>query len=168
MQVWIACLASYNAGHLHGRWVEVTDAEDLRDAITAVLKSSKEPDAEEWAIHDYDGFGHNLTSLLGENPDLDNLVALTALDWDMDLIDGVAGYLGTANASEIEQMLDDNYIGTFSTLRDYAVEVADEHLLADVPDEVARYFDYDSYARDLAFDLLEIDVPEGVALFHTS
>ena len=62
-RVYVACLASYNAGILHGRWVELdsTDAgincDTLTEGTGAMLGESPIKDAEEWAIHDFDGFG---------------------------------------------------------------------------------------------------------------
>ncbi|WP_414590041.1 antirestriction protein ArdA [Scytonema sp. PCC 10023] len=51
-QIYIACLAAYNAGKLHGSWVTVDgDADDLEGEIKKIIATSPEPDAEEWAIH---------------------------------------------------------------------------------------------------------------------
>ena len=56
-QIYVACLASYNAGRLSGKWITPADTEEkLQAQIDAILKASPEPDAEEWAIHDYDNF----------------------------------------------------------------------------------------------------------------
>ena len=56
-RIYVACLASYNAGILHGEWIDATDADTIREAIQEMLKRSPTPGAEEWAIHDYEGFG---------------------------------------------------------------------------------------------------------------
>lgn len=57
-RIWIASLTDYNNGRLHGAWIDATqDPDDLEQAAWRVLATSPEPDAEEWAIHDYDGFG---------------------------------------------------------------------------------------------------------------
>ena len=57
MKVYIACLAAYNSGTLHGEWIEPSsDVEELSEQIKAILKKSPAPDAEEWAFHDYDDF----------------------------------------------------------------------------------------------------------------
>jgi len=48
----------YNNGKLHGRWIDATQGESaIRDEIQEMLSESPEPNAEEWAIHDYEGFG---------------------------------------------------------------------------------------------------------------
>ncbi len=57
-RIWIASLADYNNGRLHGAWVDAAqDPEGLEQAAWRILAGSPEPGAEEWAIHDYDGFG---------------------------------------------------------------------------------------------------------------
>lgn len=60
-RVYAACLAAYNNGILHGCWLDVTDDVDkLRAEVAAMLADSPESGAEEWVIHDYDGFNaHN-------------------------------------------------------------------------------------------------------------
>src|SRR5688572_9380760 len=62
IRIYVADLAAYNAGHLHGVWIDATqDVEDIQAQIDAMLKSSPVADAEEYAIHDYEGFdGYNL------------------------------------------------------------------------------------------------------------
>ena len=56
-RIYVACLASYNAGILHGCWVELNDGADaVFDYVKAMLEKSKIANAEEWAIHDYEGF----------------------------------------------------------------------------------------------------------------
>ncbi len=56
-RIYIACLAAYNNGHLHGAWIDADqDADQIRDAIAAMLARSPVEDAEEYAIHDYEGF----------------------------------------------------------------------------------------------------------------
>ena len=57
-RIYVACLAAYNNGHLHGRWIDCdNDADEIHVEIKDILKSSPIPNAEEWAIHDFDGFG---------------------------------------------------------------------------------------------------------------
>lgn len=57
-RIYVACLAAYNYGILHGAWIDA-DQEPwaLWDEVAAMLRASPLADAEEWAIHDYEGFG---------------------------------------------------------------------------------------------------------------
>ena len=57
-RIHVACLAAYNNGWLHGVWIDVEDdADAVRDATNAMLKASPVAGAEEYAIHDHEGFG---------------------------------------------------------------------------------------------------------------
>ena len=40
MQIYIACLASYNNGTLHGKWIEATsDVDEMQEDVNALLRS---------------------------------------------------------------------------------------------------------------------------------
>lgn len=87
-QVWIGCLASYNAGRLIGEWVDATDADEIgeaekRVAITAVAAAKEAGeypvyfgDPEEFFIADYDGFPQAAVSMLGEYADYATVAAV--------------------------------------------------------------------------------------------
>lgn len=92
-RVWIACLASYNAGRLVGEWVDATDIDNFTEAVERIKKAAvKEaraageyglyfPEPEEFAIHDYDNFPGEVVSSLGEYPDWEKVVAIaTAIE----------------------------------------------------------------------------------------
>ena len=56
-RIYVASLSDYNAGRLHGSWLDAAqDPEALLAGISEMLATSPEPIAEEWAIHDYEGF----------------------------------------------------------------------------------------------------------------
>ena len=69
--IYVACLASYNAGILYGEWISCDqDADDILADIQAMLAESNQPYAEDWRIDDYEGFEdlkvddyHNLEKL---------------------------------------------------------------------------------------------------------
>ncbi|HCN91586.1 MAG TPA: antirestriction protein ArdA, partial [Hyphomonas sp.] len=49
-RIYVACLAAYNNGCLHGRWIVVTTPDEIMSEVRAMLADSPLPDAEEWAI----------------------------------------------------------------------------------------------------------------------
>jgi len=56
-RIYVACLAAYNNGKLRGEWIDANQDDDaIFDDIKKILSTSPEPLAEEWAIHDYEGF----------------------------------------------------------------------------------------------------------------
>ena len=58
LRIYVASLSDYNAGRLHGAWIDAAqEPEQIEAEIAWMLKQSPEPIAEEWAIHDHEGFG---------------------------------------------------------------------------------------------------------------
>ena len=57
-RIYVASLSDYNDGRLFGRWIDAAvEPEDLARQVDKMLAASPTPGAEEWAIHDYEGFG---------------------------------------------------------------------------------------------------------------
>ena len=147
-RVWIGCLAAYNAAKLHGEWVslEGLTKSDIKLAIERILKESPEPGAEEWAIMDYDGFGE-AGHILGENPDLDELIEVAeGIEDHGEVFAQWYAHVGGGSLQDFE----DAYRGEYDDMESFAEELMDDcGDLANVPDHIARYFDYSAFARDL-------------------
>lgn len=155
--IYVACLASYNNGHLHGAWVDLegaTDEDHIQEAIDWVLATSPAPGAEEWAMHDSSG----LPKVLGSNeqPHWDALVSyadvLSALP---DEDDREAYRLACDNQGEIldEEQFRDTYRGCYSSGEAYAEELAEE--LGAIPDQPSwplSCIDWAGAWRDLQYD----------------
>lgn len=154
---YIACLASYNNGILHGAWVdleECQDEEDIQEGIDWILKTSPTPHAEEWAMHDSSGLPAYLRGT--EWPQLEALIA-----W----ADGISAYI---DADEREayrlacedqgETLDDDgfrdrYCGCYSSGEDYAQELAEE--CGSLPKDLSwplTCIDWQGAWRELTFD----------------
>jgi antirestriction protein len=59
-RIYVADLAAYNQGHLRGVWLDLddyADSDDVYEAINEMISSSPAFGAEEWEIHDYEGWG---------------------------------------------------------------------------------------------------------------
>lgn len=57
-RIYVACLAAYNNSILHGEWIDAAQEPwALYDDVRAMLSASPVAGAEEWAIHDCEGFG---------------------------------------------------------------------------------------------------------------
>lgn len=77
LRVYIACLAAYNSGYLHGEWYDLadyTDVDELTQDVKEMIEKSPAWDAEEWAIHDTDTNVRHLN--IGEHGDLEYLMQL--------------------------------------------------------------------------------------------
>lgn len=145
IRIYVACLAAYNNGILHGAWIDATqDVDDIMAEVQQMLSASPEPNAEEWAIHDYDGFGsyaiseyegfdtvRAIANFLEEHPNL-GCELLNHFNGDID---------------EARTALDDQYHGCYSSLADYAQNLTEE--TTEIPQNLAFYIDYDRMARDM-------------------
>ncbi|MEU3904206.1 antirestriction protein ArdA [Streptomyces goshikiensis] len=126
--IYVASLTDYNAGRLHGKWIAVQgDAEAVYDEICGMLNSSPQGDAEEYAIHDSDGFGG---IEIAENDSIEDLILIAeALD---NFPAGVVEYFYEAvGAGRLSGKCQERYIQTteFNVGPEEAVaEYALEHL----------------------------------------
>lgn len=143
-RIYVACLAAYNNGKLHGRWIDCDqDVDDIRDEIDAMLAESPEPGAEEWAVHDHEG----LPGIIGENPDLERLAAIGQALADCDEPEALAAYLDNDSTNDPENFAE-AYIGQFDSLADFAEDLAEQCHSEDELGPFARYIDWEAVGRD--------------------
>lgn len=143
-RIYVACLAAYNNGILHGVWIDAAqEAWALWDGVAAMLAASPIAGAEEWAIHDYEGFGGVRIS---EHAGLDTVAALASFIAEHGalgaaLLDHCSGDLEEARAA-----LEDRHLGAYASLADYVQEVTEE--TTTIPQTLRYYIDYQAMARD--------------------
>lgn len=147
--IYVACLAAYNAGILHGHWISAAqDADSLQEEVQAILKQSPIPHAEEWAIHDYGEFGK---IRIEEYTSLSTISRLALLIQEHgEAFAAYAAYVDSEHASE-ESFLD-AYRGHWDSETDYGMELFFELYAHDVPEHIRPYIDYGGFARDLFLD----------------
>ena len=167
-RIYVACLSSYNAGRLHGRWIDCDQtAEEIREEIRLMLEESPESWAEEWAIHDYEGFG-GLS--LHEHEDIGKLAELGELIGEhREVITYVVDHVGGLDQlEEAKRLMEDCYSGEWNSLEDWAEDFLESSGQIDqMPESMRSYFDFKSYARDveLAGDVFTIDIDGNVHVF---
>lgn len=183
-RIYVACLASYNSGTLHGEWLDVDGATaySLQEQVNAMLRASpfpnvtvtcpqcegqptltyskgigsgavhvctacngtgEVPSAEEFAIHDSEGFA----GLLGEYTSLEDVVKIAEMLDEHG--EAWAAYVEHFGTDGTEDDFQERYNGKYDSARDWAEQFADDTgLLESVPDNLRYYFDFDAYARD--------------------
>jgi antirestriction protein len=151
-RVYVASLADYNSGRLHGRWIDADQGADaIRDEIAQMLAESEEPIAEEWAIHDYEGFGE---LGLSEYEDIDKVAELAFLIKEHGpLFAALASYFGgTSGIDDARRYMEEGYRGAYDSLEDYAQELTEEcygDVLKGLPDFIRYNIDWEGIARDM-------------------
>lgn len=161
---YFASLSDYNAGRLHGVWVQdLTDAEDVQEQISEMLAQSSEPLAEEWALHDYEGLGEWRPS---EYESLDTLALMArGIVEHGAAFAAWADYLGDLDDERIEAF-DYHFCGQWRSMEEYAADLLADHGFAleeHVPQWIRPYVnvDFDSLGRDLAMELHVTDDGDG-------
>lgn len=143
-RIYIACLAAYNNGYLHGVWIDADqDADAIRDEIAAMLARSPIENAEEYAIHDYEGFeGVTISEYAG----IDNVARMGAFIAEHGALGaGLLEQFG-GDMDQAETTLQDCYHGQFASLADYMEELTTESIT--IPEALRYYVDWDAMARD--------------------
>ena len=160
IRIYVACLAAYNNGHLHGRWIDATQGEDhIWTETRAMLAASPIPNAEEWAIHDYEGFG---AGTVQEYSSFETVAELAGFIEEHDelgtaLIEYFCGDLDQAKAA-----LED-YSGEHDSLADFAEELHRE-TGSEIPTALEHYIDWEAMGKDMELNgdvfTLEINFPK--------
>ena len=161
-RVWVGCLACYSAGRLTGDWVDAVDAADY---IPCPRIDANGPHEEFW-VFDHEGF-HGL--IAGECSPSEAQEVAEAID-GFDDPAAVAAYWNNWHTTGTTFRVDDfdqdgftdAYCGVWDTFADYADQLADDILdMGSWPDLAARYFDWDAWRRDLAYDYDTDPAPNG-------
>ncbi|MEK6703818.1 MAG: antirestriction protein ArdA [Planctomycetota bacterium] len=148
-RIYVASLADYNAGRLHGHWMDADqEPADLHAQIRALLAESREPIAEEWAIHDHEGFG---AWRPGEFESIDTVSAVACgIVEHGEMFAALVSHLGTVE--EAARYLADGYHGAWDSVAEYAQGFVDDLYsgeLRELPDFIRYRIDYEGIGDDL-------------------
>lgn len=161
-RIYVACLAAYNAGRLHGRWIDASQSVDeIQREVQAMLATSPKPLAEEWAIHDYEGFG---SLRLSEWESFERVSAIAAgIAEHGDAFGAWLSY--DSSLDPVDTMaFQDSYRGEWDSLRAYAENYAEEIGLYDIAETSSSSYirvDIDALARDLDIELYTVPSDHG-------
>ncbi len=167
--VYVAVLADYNAGRHHGAWISCAQGEDaVQDAINDLLATSPTAaqegrQAEEWAIHDAEGFDG---VRIRETESVADLCALAeAIEEHGPAFAAFYGYAASdVSVADCLEQFQEAYQGTFDTLEAWAEAWAEETgLLDEIPQALRYYFDCERYARDCEIngDIFSVRTSDG-------
>lgn len=155
-RIYVACLASYNAGKLYGAWIDADqDADDIQAEVDAMLAASPALDAEEWAIHDSEGLGR-----IDEWESFERVAAIgQAIAEAGDDAPALLEWIDNDSSSDPEEFAD-CYAGHWDSLADFAYELNEGDSLNGRLDS---YIDWESVGRDLRLngDIWTASAPGG-------
>lgn len=105
-----------------------------------MLKDSPEEDAEEYAIHDYEGYG------LSEYEGMESVHEIACFINDNQETGGELNHFG-GDLDDAKKAIEENYNGCYSSLADYAEELTEG--TTEIPQHLAYYIDYEKMGRDM-------------------
>jgi antirestriction protein len=146
-RIYVACLAAYNGGRLHGEWIDADQsADNIQEAIKRMLSRSPEPHAEEWAIHDHESFGG---IEIKEYESIETVADIAAFLGEHGAA-AVVAYNHYSDLEEARSALADHYYGEWSSLAEWAEDyLGDTGGLENVPESLRNYIDFERWADDL-------------------
>ncbi len=166
MRIYVSCLASYNAGKLHGTWIDLdTDSDGVFDEIKAMLRRSPEPGAEEWRIDDTDGVPYTW------GIDLMCEVA-RMVNEDHAPLESVVAYIGhvglwSVTAETIADMFNDAFAGQWESEAEFAEEYAHDTCDMSAMGWLAHCIDWDHAWRELINDYWSAKhAYKRISIFH--
>lgn len=168
-RVWIGCLECYNNGRLVGRWYDASEAGDITTSQLHGRTVAPETH-EELRCMDLDG----------DWPIRREMDPITAARWG-EIYEEVgdtqwpalcawvrSGSYTAEGHSDFPVVSDfeEHYAGEWDSFDEYARDLAEStDLLKGVPDEIQRYFDWESWIRDLEYDYSVERAPDGGGVF---
>ena len=161
IKVFLTNLGKYNEGYLIGEWLELPASQQEIDETMAKIGINEE--YEEWFITDYETDIKGIE--IGEYSNLDELndiaEELEALNEDNAIIEAIFNYCQDMQET-INKIENRDYIIYYDCddMIDVAIEIVKEcGYLNGVSETVARYFDYEAFARDLDIEgnFMELD-----------
>ena len=145
IQIYMADLAAYNCGVLHGRWIDATQGADgIWEEIQEMLAQTplKYEIAEEHAIHDQNGFG---SLELHEYESIETVAEYAEFIEEHGKLGSML--LVEFDIEEATAMMSDRYLGEYESVEDYAEQLLDD--CYEIPKYLEGYIDYQKFARDL-------------------
>jgi antirestriction protein len=170
--VYVASLADYNAGRLHGQWLSANVGhEELEASVQLMLAASPTPGAEEFAIFDSEGFG---PLRLEEYESLGTVTAIArGIAEHGPAFAHWAALVGTTNVAERDNF-DDVYRGHWLSVTAYAEDFLDclgaNQCIEEAVSEYLQPYvklDVEGFARDLELggDIIASEGDGGVYVF---
>ena len=151
--VYVGTYHKYNCGSIAGQWIHLDEFTDKDEFYSACQKLHKDELDPELMFQDWENVPEQF---IGESWLSDEFWEYMEL-LDNSHLDHEAINAGLELGIPLNK-LEDAYYGYYESNTDLAYEyIESTGLLADVPDSIANYFDYESFGRDLAYDFAEQD-----------
>lgn len=148
---YVGTYAKYNNGSLDGAWVNVDDFDTYEDFVEYCYKLHSDEIDPEFMIQDINNVPKSMYHEAGLPTEEEfNILKAISDSGNKEAVEAFIDYYGSTSLDEFE----DHYQGEFASELDFAYEYIESTYgdLHDIMGDLANYFDYDAYARDLFLD----------------
>ena len=161
-KIYVACLSSYNAGILHGEWIDASqDVDSIVEAIHSILASSPIKNAEEWAIHAYEEFGG---ISIDEHENIENVTKIAEFVLEYGELGAKLYNFIREDIDEATRLIKENYHGAYESEAEFVRYYTEE--INPIPTYLEFYIDYEKMARDwFICDFFSVEVRSEMHVF---
>lgn len=166
INIYVTNLNLYNQGLLYGCWVSLPkDSDELEEVINAVSRGGEDEifitdyESEFFSIGEYDDIAelNEKAEQLDECDDLDAVAAALEFTDDIDEAEEMAEDCIQIDRPAFSFSSDNYIIGEF---------FAEELGAVELPENIAPYFDYEAYGRDISYDYHTTEKDGVIYLFN--
>ena len=143
--LYVSTYAKYNAGYLTGAWINLQACEDKETFLKVCRALHGDEEYPELMFQDFQNFPKELYSECGGVDDL--YTYIEALE-SCESPEALAAFLDYFESDDLCEF-DDRFKGSFNSEVDFAYDYVDNRELLKDAGELALYFNYEAYARDL-------------------
>ena len=179
-RIYVASLSDYNAGILHGEWIYAdSEPESLQEAIDEMLDRSPTTEAtgevaEEWAIHDFEGF---IQAPVSEYESLTRVSQLAqgivrfgepfSIWWAQE-------ERADTDGGDVFSQFEEQFAGEYGLLEEFGEQLLDDmgaslDIVRDMPESLRQYvrLDVEAFVNDLRFggDISVVEFLDRVYVF---
>jgi antirestriction protein len=164
-RIYVGTYAKYNDGSLFGKWMDLSDYDDLEEFYKACLKLHQDEEDPELMFQDWEYIPDFLISECSLHKDtFTYMETISEMDEERaNAFEIYCKYIASwpDGGQELEDQLesfDESYHGYFGgSMKDPEIEftyqyIEDTGMLSEVAETLQRYFDYHAFARDLFMD----------------
>ena len=151
--IYVGTYSKYNQGSLFGAWLNLSDYQDKDEFLKACAElHSDEPDRSggrpEFMFQDWEGINEKYISESSISDDWFEFQTNTA-DFDEDKLKAYETFISVFGNDDISTF-EESFQGSYDSEDDFTFELVEScGYLSNVPETVARYFDYEKFSRDL-------------------
>lgn len=143
-QVYVGTYHKYNCGSIAGKWLDLEDYADSDGFLAACRELHKDESDPELMFQDFEGFPRAFYGESWINPALWDWLALDENDREI-----LAVYQEHIDSEADIDDARERFAGKYDSPEDWAAEFLDDTgALAEVPENLRSYIDFEAYARD--------------------